>query len=100
MILAVRQFVVLQPTHHQKYWGLNTMALKQIYGVCKSILFTCDTLPYNGIVYYRGVNMFAMLTGTLPYSVNANAKNVVTLLHVKMLERKMNPIPNHLSEGK
>ena len=44
--------------------------------------------------------MFAMLTGTLPYSVNASAKNVVTLLHVKMLERKMNPIPNHLSEGK
>lgn len=44
--------------------------------------------------------MFAMLTGTLPYSVNGNAKNVVTLLHVKMLERKMNPIPSHVSEGK
>lgn len=43
--------------------------------------------------------MFAMLTATLPYSVNSSAKNVVTQLHAKMLERKMNPIPDHLSPG-
>jgi len=74
------------------------MVLKQIYGACKSISYI-NTILCNGVVYYRGVNMFAMLTGTLPYSVNTSAKNVVTLLHVKMLERKMNPIPNHLSDG-
>ena len=49
---------------------------------------------------YRGVNMFAMLTATLPYSVNSTTNNIVTLLHAKMLERKMNPIPDHLSPGK
>ena len=43
--------------------------------------------------------MFAMLTATLPYSVDSNAKNIVTLLHAKMLERKINPIPSHLSPG-
>ena len=48
---------------------------------------------------HRGVNMFAMLTATLPYSVDSSAKNIVTLLHAKMLERKMNPIPGHLSPG-
>ena len=44
--------------------------------------------------------MFAMLTATLPYSVNSGSKNIVTLLHAKMLERKMNPIPDHLSPGR
>jgi len=43
--------------------------------------------------------MFAMLTATLPYSVNSTQNNIVTLLHAKMLERKMNPIPDHLSPG-
>ena len=41
-----------------------------------------------------GVNMYAMLTGCLPYTVEPFN---ITALHAKMLENKMNPIPDHLS---
>ena len=50
MILEVRQSVALQPTHHQKYWGLNTMALRQISGACKSVLLAFNTVPFNGVI--------------------------------------------------
>ena len=40
--------------------------------------------------------MYAMLTGCLPYTVEPFN---ITALHAKMLENKMNPIPNHLSPG-
>ena len=43
--------------------------------------------------------MFVMLTATLPYSVDSSTNNIVTLLHAKMLERKMNPPPSHISPG-
>lgn len=43
-----------------------------------------------------GVNMYAMLTGCLPYTVEPFN---ITALHAKMLENKMNPIPDHLSAG-
>lgn len=38
--------------------------------------------------------MYAMLTGCLPYTVEPFN---ITTLHAKMLENKMNPIPDHLS---
>ena len=38
-----------------------------------------------------------MLTGCLPYTVEPFN---ITALHAKMLENKMNPIPDHLSESK
>ena len=41
--------------------------------------------------------MYAMLTGCLPYTVEPFN---ITALHAKMLENKMNPIPDHLSESK
>lgn len=41
-----------------------------------------------------GVNMYAMLTGCLPYTVEPFN---ITALHAKMLENKMNPIPDSLS---
>lgn len=44
----------------------------------------------------RGVNMYAMLTGCLPYTVEPFN---ITALHAKMLENKMNPIPSTLSGG-
>ena len=43
-----------------------------------------------------GVNMYAMLTGCLPYTVEPFN---ITALHAKMLENKMNPIPSTLSQG-
>ena len=43
-----------------------------------------------------GVNMYAMLTGCLPYTVEPFN---ITALHAKMLENKMNPIPDHLSDS-
>lgn len=46
--------------------------------------------------YDSGVNMYAMLTGCLPYTVEPFN---ITALHAKMLENKMNPIPDHLSHG-
>ena len=48
-------------------------------------------------LYSRGVNMYAMLTGCLPYTVEPFN---ITALHAKMLENKMNPIPDHLSKSK
>lgn len=41
--------------------------------------------------------MYAMLTGCLPYTVEPFN---ITALHAKMLENKMNPIPDHLSACK
>lgn len=40
--------------------------------------------------------MYAMLTGQLPYTVEPFN---ITALHAKMLENRMNPIPENLSEG-
>ena len=40
--------------------------------------------------------MYAMLTGHLPYTVEPFN---ITALHAKMLQNKMNPIPDHLSSG-
>lgn len=45
----------------------------------------------------RGVSMFAMLTGTLPFTVEPfNIKQ----LHQKMLIREISPIPSDISPGK
>lgn len=41
--------------------------------------------------------MYAMLTGCLPYTVEPFN---ITALHAKILENKMNPIPETLSPGK
>lgn len=41
--------------------------------------------------------MYAMLTGSLPYTVEPFNLSV---LHAKMLDNKMNPIPSRISASK
>ena len=49
------------------------------------------------LTIYRGVNMYAMLTGNLPFTVEPfNIKS----LYNKMMKNEMNPIPEHLSKSK
>ena len=62
------------------------MALSDHKGAGLTFLFHCS-----------GVNMYAMLTGCLPYTVEPFN---ITALHAKMLENKMNPIPDNLSNSK
>lgn len=45
-------------------------------------------------IWSIGVNMYAMLTGCLPYTVEPFN---ITALHAKILENKMNPIPETIS---
>ena len=47
--------------------------------------------------YCSGVNMYAMLTGRLPFTVEPFN---ISALHAKMLENKMEAIPDHLSSSK
>ena len=51
---------------------------------------------FSTVSYYvfSGVNMYAMLTGSLPFTVEPfNIK----ALHKKMLNRQINPLPDHVS---
>nr|XP_033803380.1 hormonally up-regulated neu tumor-associated kinase [Geotrypetes seraphini] len=45
-------------------------------------------------VWSIGVNMYAMLTGTLPFTVEPFS---LRALYQKMVEKEMNPLPGHLS---
>lgn len=47
-------------------------------------------------ILYSGVNMYAMLAGTLPYTVEPFT---IKALHKKMINAEMNPLPEHLTEG-
>jgi len=49
------------------------------------------------VFYFRGVNMYAMLTGKLPYTAEPFH---ITALYNKMKNNEMNPLPEHLSAGK
>lgn len=44
-----------------------------------------------------GVNMYAMLTGTLPFTVEPFS---LRALHQKMVDKEMNPLPPSLSTGR
>lgn len=48
----------------------------------------------TALFFYRGVNMYAMLTGKLPYTAEPFH---ITTLYNKMKRNEMNPIPDHLS---
>lgn len=50
----------------------------------------------NQFVSFSGVNMYAMLTGTLPFTVEPF--NLRTL-HQKMVDKEMKPLPPSLSTG-
>ena len=45
---------------------------------------------------FRGVNMYAMLTGTLPFTVEPFS---LRALYQKMVDKEMNPLPAQLSTG-
>ncbi|XP_043927349.1 hormonally up-regulated neu tumor-associated kinase [Protopterus annectens] len=47
-------------------------------------------------VWSIGVNMYAMLTGALPFTVEPFS---LRSLYQKMIDKEMNPLPNHLSAG-
>ncbi|KAM8975323.1 hormonally up-regulated neu tumor-associated kinase [Pelodytes ibericus] len=47
-------------------------------------------------VWSIGVNMYAMLTGTLPFTVEPFS---LRALYQKMVDKEMNPLPAHLSPG-
>ncbi|KAG5284018.1 hypothetical protein AALO_G00022040 [Alosa alosa] len=47
-------------------------------------------------VWSIGVNMYAMLTGTLPFTVEPFS---LRALHQKMVDREMNPLPTNLSSA-
>ena len=64
------------------------------YTNSNSLLLSLPPLPPFLVPPSSGVNMYAMLTGCLPYTVEPFN---ITTLHAKMLENKMNPIPDHLS---
>lgn len=48
------------------------------------------------ILTLSGVNMYAMLTGTLPFTVEPFS---LRALHQKMVDKEMNPLPPSLSTG-
>ncbi|KAF7246884.1 Hormonally up-regulated neu tumor-associated kinase [Varanus komodoensis] len=61
---------------------------------CQEVL--PDSLLDMHMVGMSGVSMFAMLTGTLPFTVEPfNIKQ----LHLKMVNGEMNPIPPNISTG-
>ena len=49
------------------------------------------------LIFVSGINMYAMLTGFLPYMMEPF--NVMEM-YEKMMQRKMTPIPHFLSRGK
>ena len=52
---------------------------------------------YSLLLFCSGVNMFAMVTGNLPY--NMERFNIIDMYH-KMMERRMMPFPSQISPGK
>ncbi|KAB1283051.1 Hormonally up-regulated neu tumor-associated kinase, partial [Camelus dromedarius] len=50
----------------------------------------------SGVSLFRGVNMYAMLTGTLPFTVEPFS---LRALYQKMVDKEMNPLPTQLSTG-
>ena len=65
--------------------------------ICNCVLsFSPLPFPLPSLPSPSGVNMYAMLTGCLPYTVEPFN---ITALHAKMLDNKMNAIPDRLSPG-
>lgn len=60
------------------------------------VLFHMDTDLKGVFLCLSGVNMYAMLTGTLPFTVEPFS---LRALHQKMVDKEMNPLPPSLSTG-
>ena len=61
------------------------------------ILFPlCNILLTEVVLSFSGVNMFAMLTGSLPY--NLERFNIIDM-YQKMMDRRMTPLPQYISQG-
>lgn len=61
-----------------------------------SHLFYDGTLAHAFFLSSSGVNTYAMLTGTLPFTVEPFS---LRALHQKMVDKDLNPLPVHLSSG-
>lgn len=61
------------------------------------ILLPDSNLDFLNVLFFSGVNMYAMLTGTLPFTVEPFS---LRALYQKMVDKSMNPLPSHLSPGK
>ena len=94
VVFTAAHSVVHQHMQHQSYWVTKHMALKLTFGACKLkyLKLYLNAPP----LFSSGVNMYAMLTGCLPYTVEPFN---ITALHAKILENKMNPIPETISTG-
>ncbi|XP_047421283.1 hormonally up-regulated neu tumor-associated kinase isoform X2 [Sciurus carolinensis] len=61
----------------------------------RQLISAVEHLHRAGVVH-RGVNMYAMLTGTLPFTVEPFS---LRALYQKMVDKEMNPLPTQLSTG-
>uniref|UniRef100_A0A4W2INI7 non-specific serine/threonine protein kinase n=1 Tax=Bos indicus x Bos taurus TaxID=30522 RepID=A0A4W2INI7_BOBOX len=61
----------------------------------RQLISAVEHLHRAGVVH-RGVNMYAMLTGTLPFTVEPFS---LRALYQKMVDKEMNPLPAQLSTG-
>lgn len=100
--------VEVQPMLPQNCSPERNTGQRWMFGPCKT------TFPFNKYIkksiYFMsaqrakcvfwsssGVNMYAMLTGTLPFTVEPFS---LRALHQKMVDKEMNPLPPSLSTGK
>jgi len=82
------------------------MGLKRMSGQCEFAKveapcskFTLSNIFLDLTIYVficRGVNMYTMLTGTLPFTVEPFS---LKALHQRMVDKDMNPLPPSISSG-
>lgn len=96
--------VEVQPMPPQNCSPGRNMGPKWTSGPCgyinillKDIHIRCNS--HSSLLFWSssGVNMYAMLTGTLPFTVEPFS---LRALHQKMVDKEMNPLPPSLSTGK
>ena len=98
-------FYFVVPTPMIVLFSLSNLPLLLKSTMVAAVMRECHTwvpvktrqIMYAPLFSSRGVNMFAMLTGKLPYTAEPFH---ITTLYNKMKINDMNPIPDHLSTCK
>ncbi|XP_025769253.1 hormonally up-regulated neu tumor-associated kinase [Puma concolor] len=72
------------------------MTLNNCAGIPTLTRFSTQCGPAYAFRCILGVNMYAMLTGTLPFTVEPFS---LRALYQKMVDKEMNPLPTQLSTG-